>query len=166
MLLPPFVPVNFSLSFALWSPSHPHRRLMKRFLLLVLFAAAAGSPTALAQSEAASTVLNHFQARSAAFGLTAADLADVAVTDEYVSRHNGVTHVYLRQRVDGVEVFNARASAHVTPAGRVVGLHSTFVTEPGSRAASATPSLTAEAAVEAAAKHLGLTLEEVPSTLE
>ena len=142
---------------------------MQRSLLLLLFVGffvGFGFSAAQAQSQAFTSVLNHFEARQAAFGLSDSDLTDVAVTDEYVSQHNGVTHVYLRQKVNGVELYNARASAHVTPAGRVVGLHSTFVADAASRAAAATPSLTVEGAIEAAAQHLDLNMSEVPAILE
>ncbi len=141
---------------------------MKHLLLLLLFVAA-GMQTAHAQSEAYSTVLNHLRGRQAELGLVANDLADVAVTDEYVSRRNGISHVYLRQKVNGVEVYNARASAHVTPNGRVVSVHSTFVADAANRTASPTataPSLTVEAAVEAAAHHLGLSMTGAPSVIE
>ncbi len=142
---------------------------MKRFLLL-LAVLAVSAPLALAQrgapSPALSTALDHLAAHRAAFGLSEADLTDVAVTDEYVSRASGTTHLYLRQTVHGVEVFNARASAHVTPEGRVVGVHSTFVPGAARRTAAAEPSLTPEAAVAAAAQHLGLALGAAPSVIE
>ena len=37
------------------------------------------------------------------------DVADVVVTSETKSRHTGITHVYLRQRVNGIEVGLAEA---------------------------------------------------------
>lgn len=41
------------------------------------------------------------------------DVASAVVTDEYVSQHNGVTHVYLRQRAGGLEVLGADATVNV-----------------------------------------------------
>ncbi|KAI9335528.1 Fungalysin metallopeptidase-domain-containing protein [Obelidium mucronatum] len=50
-----------------------------------------------------------------------------AVTDVVPSTHLGLEHVYLVQVVDGLEVANAVASAHVDAAsGRVVAFHSAF----------------------------------------
>ena len=139
-------------------------------LLLLLVALAMSAPLAQAQSQArsqaATTALDHLLASRTALGLSAADLGDVAITDEYVSRVNGVTHVYLRQKVNGVEVYNGRINAHVTTDGRVAGVKSRFIPN-ASRAANApTPSITAEAAVEAAAQHLGLVLTDALSVLE
>src|SRR5690554_2146330 len=119
-----------------------------------------------AQSEALTTALDHLHASRAALGLSEADLAEVAVTDEYASRASGVTHLYLRQTVHGVEVYNARLSAHVTPEGRVVGVKSAFVPEAARAANAPTPTLTPEAAVEAAARQLGLQVTDALSVLE
>jgi len=51
------------------------------------------------------------------------------VTDRYTSRHNGVTHVYLRQVVDGLEVANSESNLNVR--GNVVlSAHSRFFLHP------------------------------------
>jgi hypothetical protein len=120
---------------------------------------------AQSQSRAVTTALDHLRASRAALGLAAGDLGDVAVTDEYVSRVNGVTHVYLRQKVNGVEVYNGQLNAHITTDNRVVGVKSRFVPNASRTANAPTPSITAEAAVEAAARHLGLALTSAPSVL-
>jgi hypothetical protein len=52
----------------------------------------------------------------------AGDLADVRITDEYASPHNGVTHVYLRQRHQGVDVQGAVATVNVQDGVAVYGL--------------------------------------------
>ena len=138
---------------------------MYRFLLL-LFALVLSAPLTHAQSAAFTTALDHLEASSTALGLSPADLGDVAVTDEYVSRHSGVTHLYLRQKVNGIEVYNGRISAHVSEAGRVAGVHSTFVPNAATRATASAPSLSAEGAVQAAAAYLGLSITGSLSTLE
>ncbi|MEM1041634.1 MAG: T9SS-dependent M36 family metallopeptidase [Bacteroidota bacterium] len=136
-------------------------------LVLALLVAA---PLAAAQdaprSAALATALDHLNGQRAALGLSAADLADVAVTDEYTSRTSGVTHLYLRQTVGGIEVFNARASAHVAPDGAVHALTSSFVPSAARAANAPEPSLTPEEAVEAAAGHLGLSLGAAAAVVE
>src|SRR5690606_15927904 len=54
----------------------------------------------------------------------------------------------------------------VTPEGRVVGVHSTFVPDVAERAGTPAPSLSAGAAVEAAAQQLGLVTTATPAVLE
>jgi hypothetical protein len=56
------------------------------------------------------------------------DVGDVVVTDEYTSAHNGVTHVYLRQRHDGLDVRGAEATVNVQN-GLVVYTGSRFLTD-------------------------------------
>ncbi|NJN53745.1 MAG: hypothetical protein HC804_02675 [Anaerolineae bacterium] len=51
--------------------------------------------------------LNFIQNHSEALGVTTADVADLVVTDQYVSQHSGVTHIYLQQQVDGIRVETA-----------------------------------------------------------
>jgi extracellular elastinolytic metalloproteinase len=38
---------------------------------------------------------------------TSADLSDIQISDEYTSRHNGITHLYLKQQYQGVEILNS-----------------------------------------------------------
>jgi hypothetical protein len=54
------------------------------------------------------------------------DPASVRVTDRYTSAHNGVTHVYLRQVADGVDIAGADATVNVQN-GVVVYSGSRFV---------------------------------------
>ena len=46
----------------------------------------------------------------------------MAVTDRYSDAHNGVTHVYLRQRYSGIEVFDANVNISVARDGSIIYL--------------------------------------------
>ncbi|KAJ3097656.1 Fungalysin/Thermolysin Extracellular metalloproteinase 5 [Phlyctochytrium planicorne] len=52
--------------------------------------------------------------------------SDILVTDSYTSDHNGVTHVYFVQTVDGIEVTNAVGNANVDQYGRILSFSSSF----------------------------------------
>ena len=75
----------------------------------------------------AQIVINHVRGHAKALGLRAADVADIAVTDSYTDAHNGVTHVYLRQRYNGIEVFDANVNVNVARDGSIISLDSSFV---------------------------------------
>ncbi|MFT4745691.1 MAG: hypothetical protein ACI9AD_001546 [Nitriliruptoraceae bacterium] len=82
-------------------------------LALAIPAAVAAVPLAptvdvAAPSAAATIAIDHLAA-----GIGMEDVASALVTDEYTSPHNGVTHVYLRQRVGGLEVLGADATVNV-----------------------------------------------------
>jgi extracellular elastinolytic metalloproteinase len=103
-----------------------------------------------------------------AFGLTAADISDMTVMSELRSEHNGVTHIYLRQRFDGIEVHGAEMNVNVSKDGRVFGAGNSFVANLAEKVRGVTPDLRAAESIEAAASHLakapGAILSEQPVT--
>ncbi|MBB4599823.1 hypothetical protein HNQ93_000697 [Hymenobacter luteus] len=126
------------------------RALAAAALLAVPGLAAAQSSVLLDQAR------NALKARTSAFGLKTTDVADPVVTNSFTDEHNGITHVYFRQRYQGVEIYNAVADVHLNAAGKVATLHSSFVANTAAQARPATPGLTAEQAVSAAARALSL----------
>ena len=104
--------------------------------------------------------LNFIQENGAALGLTPSDLSDLLVTDQYVSEHTGITHIYLRQRYNGIEVEGANLNINITEDGRVLNMANSFVVHLAAGARDLAPTLSAVEAVHAAANHLNLTLTE------
>src|SRR5687768_533183 len=99
----------------------------------------------------------HVQEHRASLGLTAGDLADWVVSDSYTTRHNGLTHVYLQQRLNGIEVLNGLINVNVNRAGRVVGpVGNGFVSRLAQVVNAGAPAVTANEAVRRAATNLGL----------
>ncbi|MCY0999505.1 M36 family metallopeptidase [Myxococcus sp. MISCRS1] len=99
-------------------------------------------------------------------GLELADVAGLEVADRVYSRPSGATHLYLRQRYNGVEVYNARLQLNVDREGRVLAVHSDLQPSVESTLVGATPRLGAAEAVRSAAKHLGVPLARAPRALE
>lgn len=56
-------------------------------------------------------------------GYKAEDLADLVVKDHYRDARNGVEHTYLRQRWQGIEVFNGDIAVHQASDGRVIAMN-------------------------------------------
>src|SRR5687767_2288967 len=63
--------------------------------------------------------LDYLSKNTGSLGITKADLADVQVTDRYVSEHNGVTHIYLAQSFNGIPVHNGLINVNVMADGRI-----------------------------------------------
>lgn len=63
-------------------------------------------------------------------GLTASDLAGYVVSSQYTDQPSGVTHIYLRQTHDGLEVMNADLSVNVTALGEIINVSSSFIGDP------------------------------------
>ena len=83
------------------------RKIFTPLLLLLLVGATAG----ISAQKSAQPALKYLQDHPAEFGVTAADVADLRVTDNYLSP-SGAQHVYVRQLVHGLPVFNAQAALH------------------------------------------------------
>ncbi|MCL4264961.1 MAG: M36 family metallopeptidase [Anaerolineae bacterium] len=105
-----------------------------------------------------SIALNFIQAHSQELGVTAVDVADLVVTDQYTSRHTGVTHIYLQQQYEGIGVFNGRININIAPDGSVINVGNRLTANLAQSVNSTIPALTAETAVQAAARQLDLTL--------
>ena len=92
--------------------------------------------------------------------LTETDIADMVVSDQYQSDHNGVTHTYLIQRHSSIEVYNAIMGIHILKNGEVAHATSRFIPSLQEKVNAQSPSLSAYEAVEKAAQHLNLTIDQ------
>ena len=99
--------------------------------------------------------LDYIQQLPAKSAMTGDDLADMVVQNRYTSKHNGVTHIYFKQQLNGLEVSNSQISINIHNDGRVINMKSSFVANLRAKASAATPDLSAEEAVRAAADNLG-----------
>ncbi|TPX40516.1 hypothetical protein SeMB42_g05963 [Synchytrium endobioticum] len=57
----------------------------------------------------------------------------IVVSSSHTAHHTGVTHVYLQQVVDGLEVVNAVANVNVDGHGRIISFGSSFYSKNGAR---------------------------------
>jgi extracellular elastinolytic metalloproteinase len=53
---------------------------------------------------------------------------NVRVTASHTTGHNGITHVYLRQVVNGLDVVNAVANINIDRAGKIISVGNSFFT--------------------------------------
>lgn len=104
--------------------------------------------------------LTYIRQNRDAWGLTDDDLADLVVTGRYTTRHNGVTHLYLRQRLNGIEVFGSEVNVNISKDGAIINLGGEFIPHLSAAANARTPVLSPEKAVRRAARHLDLDLTE------
>lgn len=90
----------------------------------------------------------HIEQQAPAWGLSASDITDLSVNDEYRTAHNGVRHIYLRQRYQGLPVFGALAGVHLRPDGQVLFSNHRFLPQLASRATATQPNLSPGAALQ------------------
>ncbi len=126
-------------------------------LWLAVGASASARPlTAASTADALAVSMDYLRSHRVAMGFEGDDLEDIAVTDRYRTARTGLTHVYLRQRIDGIEVEGAEISLAVDAQGRLVSLGDRFERGLHRRVATRQAALTAADAVLAASRHLGL----------
>jgi extracellular elastinolytic metalloproteinase len=119
-----------------------------------------GSPakplTGPAAGRPAERALGYVRSEGKALGLAESDVEDLVVTGESVSAHAGVRHVFVRQRVNGLEVYGADANLSVGADGSILVFGNSFLADAKLAANRESAALDAAAAVAAAARHVGL----------
>jgi extracellular elastinolytic metalloproteinase len=111
------------------------------------------------ETDALASALRHVFDQAKAWGLQENDLAGMTLNDRYQSRHNGVTHLYFRQRHEGIGVHNAILGVHVATDGSVIHTGNRFVAQLREKINTTQALLSAQQAVLIAARHLGLELQ-------
>src|SRR5215471_15454545 len=106
--------------------------------------------------------LAYLKAHKQQLGLTASDLGDLRVSDQYTDALTGTTHVYLEQRYKGIGVYNGITDVNVARDGSVINVGNRFVSNLAAAVNSASPGKEAKQGVKDAAKALGLDLKQEP----
>lgn len=122
---------------------------------LAMCASASARP--LSSQEPGAAAIAYVRAHATSLGLTPADVDDVIVVSQTVSGQTGVSHVYLRQRRGGIDVWGADMTVNIARDGRVVSRAGNFVARLDAARPPTRPKLTPIEAAQAAAKHLELT---------
>ncbi|MEX0937629.1 MAG: M36 family metallopeptidase [Pirellulales bacterium] len=113
--------------------------------------------------------LDYLGQHSTAFGFAPADsgLENYSVSNFVTSDHNGVSHLYMRQTYNGLEVANAAININVTADGRIVNAGSTFLGSLNGpqNPAAVNPTLTAGQALLAVADEFDWSISAAPSVI-
>lgn len=92
--------------------------------------------------------------------LTDQDIQNYTVTDMYTSKHNGVTHMYLTQTHNDIQVYNAILNLNITKEGVVVHHGNRFISDLQSKIESESFSTTPVVAVTSVVADLELDTRE------
>lgn len=69
----------------------------------------------------------YIQSSTSQWGLQKEDVLELLISDQYISEHNGLTHIYYQQSYKGIPVYNAITSVHITKDGKVFDSPHRFV---------------------------------------
>lgn len=80
-------------------------------------------PLSAPSSDDAETIARRFLNNNAdLLRLDNDDVAALQVTRRYRDAHNGLTHLWLQQQIDGIEVFQGELAIHLAKTGEIVSL--------------------------------------------
>lgn len=98
-----------------------------------------------------------YASRTRSLGARAVDGGgDYRVAGHFASARSGATHIVLRQRIDGIEVWNGDLAVNVSRNGRVINAHDGFVERSRASLLRAGAVLDSAEALRRAAEQLGL----------
>ena len=92
--------------------------------------------------------LRHLSENAKDLNLTETDISNYRVSDHYVSVHNGVTHIYLQQQHESINVRNALININILPNDKVLNFGNRFVSDLANRINTISPSITPDVAVQ------------------
>jgi extracellular elastinolytic metalloproteinase len=110
--------------------------------------------------DAVKLALAHVLKNTKQLNLTEQDVKNMLVEDAYTTDHNGLTHVFLIQQHQGIELSNGLINVNVLPSGEILSMGNRFMNNLASRINETAPTLSPQAAVEAACKHLNVVLPQ------
>ncbi len=84
-------------------------------------------------------------------GYARADLSDLQVLNAYTDQHNGLTHVYVQQRFQGIDIKNAISGFHFSTSGELFHVANRFEKKLASRLVQASAKIRPETAIQKAA---------------
>jgi extracellular elastinolytic metalloproteinase len=121
----------------------------------------------LEQTSPREIALDWVRSNFGVLGLAQGDVADFEVRDEVYNPATGATHLYLRQKIGGLPVYNGQLHLNINRDGRLISVNNAFVPTGGSAPlkAASVPTVSAAEAVAIAARHLGLDIA-APAVLD
>ncbi len=113
------------------------------------------SSIAFAQQDVAQILKTYLQTHREELNVTEADVANFEITDNTLSKHNGVRHVHIAQQINGLPLKNGVANFTLNARNEVVFVGNRLVSNIAAQLpASATPALTPARAIKKAADHV------------
>jgi len=126
-----------------------------RILILIFFSQNFNAQTPLAKSVYKSQINSYLDKVKSKYNLANKDFSDLIISKEYYSSKTKITHIYLVQRYRNIEIFNTETSVALKD-NKVFYYANRLLPDVSEKINKITPNLSAEQAIEKAAKHFNL----------
>jgi hypothetical protein len=97
--------------------------------------------------------------------LSKQDVADWIITDQYYSKSTKITHVYIRQTHNGVELANGQANINIRD-NKVFSMGNNLIANIAQKANTSSPSINPKQAIKSAAQQLKIEVKEKLKIIE
>ncbi|MBE9490533.1 MAG: hypothetical protein IMY67_09595, partial [Bacteroidetes bacterium] len=87
--------------------------------------------------------------------------SNYVITSEHISSTSGVRHIYLRQAINGLEVFGTESSIHIDANKKVIASHNNFIKEINASVKSSSVGISAKQAVISVSQQMGYSLSNL-----
>ncbi len=101
------------------------------------------SSTVLTSEQLVDTAMDYVRQHASDYGLTANDLNDYVLTDQYTTDHLGISHIYFRQKHEGLEIRDANLNVNIRLDGTFVSAGNRFISGIYDENLSVVPTLSA-----------------------
>ena len=103
--------------------------------------------------------LRHIEQNYKIWELTQDDISDITISDMYQSQHNGVTHIYFKQRHQGIALQNAILNLNITEDGKVLFVGKRFQQNLSAAITSTSASINSDQALQKVLNDLNISTE-------
>lgn len=99
--------------------------------------------------------IQHLEKNHKEIHLTKDDISNYEISDLYTSKHNGVTHVYLQQHLENINIRNAIININILPNGKVLNMGNRFIPNLSKRINTTIPTIQPVQALEKVIEKFG-----------
>ncbi|PNQ72047.1 peptidase [Hanstruepera neustonica] len=121
----------------------------------VLFVNMTFAQNGLMESEYGSKIQQYLDQEKESLNLTSSDIADLSISKEFFSKKTKITHVYVNQRYQGINIFNAISSVAIKD-NSVFYYANNFIGNINERINTTSPQINAQTAIERVVSTLNL----------
>ncbi|OUR94729.1 peptidase [Flavobacteriales bacterium 34_180_T64] len=125
------------------------------FFGLVLFSSISFSQNNLNDSQYGSIIQTYLDQNKSSFNLSTVDIVDISVSKEFFSKKTGITHVYINQRHQGINIFGGLSSVAIKD-NAVFYYANNFIENIIEKVNASNPLINAEQAIQIVASEFNL----------
>lgn len=136
--------------------------MIKRLTLLLVCTMCIGSLLMGQVKNPVQVANSHLAANLENLQLSASDIADYRISNQVVSKHNKLTHLYLQQQFQGIPIHNAILNINIKEDGKVLSLGNRFERDLAKRINKTSPQLSMGEAIVAFMEQFGIPNDGIP----